>query len=87
MNAHKCTDTILTQALVADLSFTWSDWINDGKRLLVAEVARLVPMVRVWRHRAISRRQLSNLNAVLLEDIGLSPDQARIECAKPFWVS
>jgi len=87
MSAHKCTDTILTQALAADVSFTWSDWINDGKRLLVAEMARVVPMVRVWRHRAISRGHLAKLDAALLDDIGLTSVQVRVECAKPFWES
>lgn len=86
MNAHKCTDTILAQALATDVSFTWSDWINAGKRLLIGEIAKVVPMVRVWNHRAKSRRQLAKLNAVLLDDIGLSAEQAHIECAKPFWV-
>ena len=38
---------------------------------------------------AMTRRQdrkvLARLDAHLLRDIGLSPDEARTECAKPFW--
>ena len=38
---------------------------------------------------AMTRRQdrkvLARLDAHLLRDIGLSPDDARTECAKPFW--
>jgi len=83
---QKCTDTIIVNALSADISLTWRDWINDGKRLVIAEIARVLPMVKVWHHRKVSRLHLANLSDVLLDDIGLTADQARAECKKPFWM-
>jgi uncharacterized protein YjiS (DUF1127 family) len=35
--------------------------------------------------RRRDRRLLARLDAHLLRDIGLSPEAARTECAKPFW--
>jgi uncharacterized protein YjiS (DUF1127 family) len=40
-------------------------------------------------HAALTRRRdrniLAQLDSHLLRDIGLSPDEAKTECAKPFW--
>jgi len=38
-----------------------------------------------WSERAIQRRQLSDLTAQELEDIGISVGAAITEAAKPFW--
>ena len=38
-----------------------------------------------WQHRYELRRHLLELDDRLLEDIGLSREQARQEAAKPFW--
>lgn len=38
-----------------------------------------------WAERRRQRRSLAELDARLLNDLGLSPDQARVEAAKPFW--
>lgn len=85
MNTHKCTDTILIDALSSDLSFTWSDWAKAGQRLLIAEISKVMPMIRVWNHRSLSRHRLSKLSPALLDDIGLSAAQAQAECSKFFW--
>lgn len=39
---------------------------------------------RFWR-RLQTRRQLLELDARLLDDIGLSAEQARREATRPFW--
>ena len=45
-------------------------------------------MVRRWRERSRQRAalgELAELNDHLLNDIGISQDDARREAAKPFW--
>jgi len=39
-----------------------------------------------WRVRARDRRQLATLTDRELRDIGLSPGEAAMETAKPFWM-
>jgi len=41
--------------------------------------------VALWRARARQRRQLLNLSAEQLADIGVSREAATIEAGKPFW--
>jgi uncharacterized protein YjiS (DUF1127 family) len=48
-------------------------------------VSRLVAAVTNARTRRRDRRILAGLDAHLLRDIGLTPDGARTEVAKPFW--
>jgi len=38
-----------------------------------------------WVERARQRRALAELARERLEDLGLTPEQARGEAAKPFW--
>jgi uncharacterized protein YjiS (DUF1127 family) len=38
-----------------------------------------------WVERSRQRRALARLNDHLLRDIGLTRDEARRECANPFW--
>jgi uncharacterized protein YjiS (DUF1127 family) len=42
-------------------------------------------LLRVWYQRARQRRQLAQMNAWQLEDIGISRDAALDEAGKPFW--
>jgi uncharacterized protein YjiS (DUF1127 family) len=41
--------------------------------------------LRLWAQRRQQRRALATLDGHLLTDIGLSPEQADREAAKPFW--
>lgn len=45
---------------------------------------RLPPIARWWRVRR-ERLQLLELNDYMLNDIGLTREQARHEAARPFW--
>jgi uncharacterized protein YjiS (DUF1127 family) len=45
----------------------------------------LIETVAVWIARRRQRRVLAALDQHLLEDVGLSREQARREAAKPFW--
>ena len=44
---------------------------------------RAVLMTALIRHR--ERQRLAHLDAHLLRDIGLDPQEVRRECTKPFW--
>ena len=54
-------------------------WFSAATRLA------LLRKIRLSRDLAKSRRALLRLDDHLLRDIGLSPDDARSEAAKPFW--
>jgi uncharacterized protein YjiS (DUF1127 family) len=41
----------------------------------------------LWLARWRERRDLASLDLQMLYDIGLSPTDVQIECAKPFWRS
>jgi uncharacterized protein YjiS (DUF1127 family) len=41
--------------------------------------------LRLWRQRAIGRRELARMDEVMLKDIGLGRAVARHEAAKHFW--
>lgn len=47
--------------------------------------ARLTAWLRLCRARTRQRRALARLDARLLADVGLTPDDAVREYAKPFW--
>ena len=39
----------------------------------------------VWQRRLRMRNALKNMESYLLDDMGLSPEDAAREAAKPFW--
>ncbi|MHB0766194.1 DUF1127 domain-containing protein [Stutzerimonas sp. NM35] len=46
---------------------------------------RLVQMLRLWRQRSRTRRQLAALDGRLLADAGISHSERMEELSKPFW--
>jgi len=42
-------------------------------------------LLRLWRRRARTRRDLASLTPEQMRDTGLSPAMVRRESAKPFW--
>lgn len=48
-------------------------------------VARLLATIATWQQRYELRRHLLEMDAHLLDDIGMSREQAEREAAKPFW--
>lgn len=49
--------------------------------------ARAVEVVRVWTARSTARRDLAELDARDILDVGLDPAEVAREIAKPFWVA
>lgn len=47
--------------------------------------ALAAPLLRVWFHRATTRRQLRDLDARALADVGLTERERERECARWFW--
>jgi len=45
----------------------------------------LAGRLREWRLRIRTRRQILQLDARTIRDLGLSPSQIRFEAEKPFW--
>jgi uncharacterized protein YjiS (DUF1127 family) len=45
----------------------------------------MVSIISVWLERSRQRKQLASLDEHLLNDIGYTREQARIEYSKPFW--
>ena len=41
--------------------------------------------LRLWMALSHNRNALAKLDSRLLADIGITPDMARSECARPFW--
>jgi uncharacterized protein YjiS (DUF1127 family) len=50
-----------------------------------ATAPSLPAILWLWIQRARQRRRLAELDAVQLRDIGVEPEAARREAAKPFW--
>ncbi len=63
--------------------------VAGHRRPLTAIVAgiprRLLDTLLLWQERESQRRQLMQMDARLLKDIGVSRAQARAEFDKPFW--
>jgi uncharacterized protein YjiS (DUF1127 family) len=63
-------------------SFTHESMINHhGSGFF----ARIIETLHVWRQRQIQRRQLAQLSARDLHDVGLSWSDIVFEAEKPFW--
>lgn len=59
---------------------------NRGQLPLFSQWAILLAnTVVTWNDRYKSRHYLSTMSHTRLEDIGISPEQAELECCKPFW--
>jgi uncharacterized protein YjiS (DUF1127 family) len=48
-------------------------------------IQRLTDTLKTWKYRIASRRELMELDAHMLRDIGLTDLEAQTEASKPFW--
>ena len=55
------------------------------QRPTVSVVRRIAGALRVWTQRRRTRKTLSELDPHLLNDIGITPADARNEANRPFW--
>ena len=58
---------------------------NSKKLVLKSLLLRLLQQLLIYKHRRKSRKALLKLDDHMLNDIGISKDQARQEAQKPFW--
>jgi uncharacterized protein YjiS (DUF1127 family) len=54
-------------------------------RRLAHPMRAAVALIGIWYERARQRTHLAALDARMLRDIGVAPDEAERECNKPFW--
>ena len=59
-------------------------WWTPGD-VLMRFVRQMAQEVHAWIERSRQRRALQDLDDHLLNDVGLSRDEAKRECAKLFW--
>lgn len=55
------------------------------QRTYITPVRPALPTLRTWLMRLKTRRQLRDLDARLLADVGITEAERRRECAKWFW--
>lgn len=58
---------------------------SSGARGIKYRFVQLLQTLRLWEQRAKQRRDLARLDLDLLRDIGVAPEAADKETAKPFW--
>lgn len=56
-----------------------------GARFSRLSIDGLRKRAALWRERRRTRRALARLDPRMLEDVGLTQDEAQAEAAKPFW--
>ena len=65
---------------MADISLHYS-----SKAPLAGTFTAFNQIFGTWRRRARERRELANLDARTLRDLGMSRGDIQFEAAKPFW--
>ncbi len=60
---------------------TFAPSVPAGKSLVSIALA----ILSRWYDRHCERRRLAEMSSDLLQDIGVTPEAARREAAKPFW--
>jgi uncharacterized protein YjiS (DUF1127 family) len=63
---------------------TGSPSVRNTAGLVEAAAAMFATLV-LWQERGRQRHALARLDDALLRDIGLSREEAALECAKPVW--
>jgi len=63
--------------------------VNDSKATTKAHLLfsfeTVLQRLKFWRQRSKQRKHLASLDDHLLDDIGYTRKQVKIELAKPFW--
>lgn len=64
---------------------SWTGGLFARQAVAPSAGVRLIDRLLAWQDRATQRRQLAELDASLLADIGLSRASAEHEAGKAFW--
>jgi len=67
------------------MKMAWNSLVRNSFPARGLSLHDLVSYIRLWRHRARSRRQLMWLDQRQLSDIGIDRSSAMEEALKPFW--
>jgi uncharacterized protein YjiS (DUF1127 family) len=67
------------------MKMAWNSLVRNSFPAGGLSLHDLVSYIRLWRHRARSRRQLMWLDQRQLNDIGIDRSLAMEEALKPFW--
>jgi len=76
MNPHINIEQALTSARVP---------VARKFDIRAVSLGRISGVFRIWMERSRQRRDLANLDIQGLNDVGISPYDARREINKPFW--
>lgn len=57
----------------------------SSEKTFYQSVKRLYAVMDLWYQRRIERKQLADVDARLLKDMGITSYQANREIKKPFW--
>jgi len=68
-----------------NLSQQLSDNLPTCEKIETFRVRSLWAKVKVWKAVSKQRNHLARLDDRLLNDIGLTREQVKVELAKPFW--
>ncbi len=74
-----------TAILSMDIAETQKIYFPRSPVSLGARLRGLFGLWHLWHQRWQQRRQLAELDAHLLRDIGVTPREAFREASKPFW--
>lgn len=72
-------DRVAQGIVLYDALYSWA------QKAPAETAARSETGLALWLARRRERRDLAELDSYLLRDIGLTPFDVQIECAKPFW--
>ena len=73
--------------MIAHSKVTLTAGLFARQNVLVQYLQNFLSLVPVWIERHRSRNELAQLNAHMINDIGLSPSDVERELSKPFWVA
>ena len=85
MIRNDCIETNLADEGLYRDSISWNAWFKAGIRLFLDDLHRLGGLLVMWQRRSAGRQSLRDMDARLLDDMGIGRIDALQEAAKRFW--
>ena len=85
MIRNDCIETNMTGDGLYRPTVTWKSLFKAGIRLFLDDLHRLGGLLVMWQRRSAGRQRLRDMDARLLDDMGIGRIDALQEAAKPFW--